>query len=68
MVGPVDSVIGVRKEQVIERFMRALPVRFEVAEGAACIGGLLVDVDDATGRSREVLRVREEIELQEEQP
>jgi 2',3'-cyclic-nucleotide 2'-phosphodiesterase len=68
MVGPVDSVIGVRKEQVIERFMRALPVRFEVAEGTACIGGLLVDVDDATGRARGVLRVRENIELEEEQP
>jgi len=67
MVGPIDSVIGVRKDQVIERFMRALPVRFEVADGAACIGGLLVDVDDATGRAREVVRVREEIELHEEQ-
>jgi metallophosphoesterase (TIGR00282 family) len=67
MVGPVDSVIGVRKEQVIERFMRALPVRFEVSDGAACIGGLFVDVDDATGRAREVARVREVIEITEEQ-
>jgi metallophosphoesterase (TIGR00282 family) len=67
MVGPIDSVIGVRKEQVIERFMRALPVRFEVSEGTACIGGLLVDVDDATGLAREVVRVREEIEIHEEQ-
>jgi metallophosphoesterase (TIGR00282 family) len=68
MVGPIDSVIGVRKEQVIERFMRALPVRFEVASGTVCIGGLLVDVDEATGRAREVQRVREEIEIDEEQP
>jgi metallophosphoesterase (TIGR00282 family) len=67
MVGPVDSVIGVRKEQVIERFTRALPVRFDVASGPVCIGGLLVDIDDATGRAREVLRVREEIEINEEQ-
>ena len=68
MVGPVDSVIGVRKEQIIERFMRALPVRFEVASGTVCIAGLLVDVDEATGRAREVRRVREEIEIHEEQP
>ena len=67
MVGPIDSVIGVRKEQVIERFMRALPVRFEVSEGDACIGGLLVDVDDATGLAREVLRIRERVEIGEEQ-
>ena len=68
MVGPVDSVIGVRKEQVIERFMRALPVRFEVASGTVRIGGFLVDVDEATGRAREVRRVHEEIEVHEEQP
>ena len=66
MVGPVDSVIGVRKEQVIERFTRALPVRFDVASGPVRICGLLVDIDDATGRAREVLRVREEIEIHEE--
>jgi cation diffusion facilitator CzcD-associated flavoprotein CzcO len=28
----------------------------------------LVDVDDATGRTRAVLRIREEVELQEEAP
>ncbi|MCX5753901.1 MAG: TIGR00282 family metallophosphoesterase [Candidatus Krumholzibacteria bacterium] len=67
MVGPIDSVIGVRKEQVIERFMRALPVRFEVSDGAACIGGLLVDVDEATGHAREVVRIREVVEIIEEQ-
>jgi hypothetical protein len=66
MVGPVDSVIGVRKEQVIERFTRAMPVRFDVAGGLVCIGGLLVDIDDATGRAREVVRVREEIDIHEE--
>jgi metallophosphoesterase (TIGR00282 family) len=67
MVGPVDSVIGVRKEQVIERFMRALPVRFEVASGDALIGGLMVDIDEATGRARDLLRVLEKIEIREEQ-
>lgn len=66
MVGPVDSVIGVRKDQVIERFMRCLPVRFDVAAGTVCIGGLLVDVDEATGRARRVERIREEVVIEEE--
>ncbi|MDD4858161.1 MAG: TIGR00282 family metallophosphoesterase [Candidatus Krumholzibacteria bacterium] len=67
MVGSIDSVIGVKKEQVIERFVRGIPVRFEVASGAACISGLMVDVDEATGRAREVIRVQERIEIREEQ-
>jgi metallophosphoesterase (TIGR00282 family) len=67
MVGPIDSVIGVRKEQVIERFVRGVAVRFEVASGAACIEGIMVDVNEATGRAREVLRIRERIEIREEQ-
>ncbi len=68
MAGPVDSVIGVRKDLVIEKFLRALPVRFDVAAGAAVIGALLVDVDEATGRAREVRRVQEPVEAREEQP
>jgi metallophosphoesterase (TIGR00282 family) len=67
LTGPIDSVIGVKKEQVIERFLRSLPVRFEVASGAAVVGGLFVDVDEATGRAREVRRIHEEIEIHEEQ-
>jgi metallophosphoesterase (TIGR00282 family) len=65
MVGPVDSIIGVRKEQVIDRFIKGIPVRFEVASGRSHIDGCLVDVDEATGRARSVERVRERVELDE---
>ena len=33
MVGPRDSVLGVKKEPVINRFLTRMPARFEVAEG-----------------------------------
>lgn len=65
MVGPIDSVIGVRKEQVIDRFLHGLPVRFEVASGKTRIEGLLVDVDESTGRASSAVRVREELEIYE---
>lgn len=67
MVGPFDSVIGVRQEQVIDRFIHGLPVRFEVASDRPCIDGLVVDIDDSTGRAHGVTRIREEVDVHEEQ-
>jgi calcineurin-like phosphoesterase len=34
MTGPYDSVIGVRKDVILERFLTALPVRMEPAKGS----------------------------------
>lgn len=66
MVGPVHSIIGVRPEQVIDRFLHGVPVRFEVAGGLSRVEGLLIDVDEATGRTRGVERISERIDLAEE--
>ena len=61
MAGPFDSVIGVKPEQVIERFLTGIPVRFQVGGEAACIEGLIVDIDDGTGEARRVERFHEAI-------
>ena len=44
MCGPRDSVIGVKKELVLERFLTQLPVRFEVADGDVWLEGVVVDI------------------------
>ena len=67
MVGPFDSVIGVKQEQVIDRFLRGLPVRFEVASEKPCIDGLVVDIDESTGRAHAATRIREKIQVREDQ-
>ena len=46
MCGPRDSVIGVKKELVLERFLTQLPVRFEVAEGDVWLEGVMVEIGD----------------------
>jgi len=53
----VDSVIGIEKETVIEGFLSQLPRRFEVARGDVIIQGVLLDVDEASGRGKEILRI-----------
>ncbi len=62
MCGPWDSVIGVKKELVIERFLSARPVSFEPAKRDVWLQGALVDIDDATGKARSIARVQEKLE------
>jgi metallophosphoesterase (TIGR00282 family) len=47
MSGPHDSVIGVDTQVVINRFLRGLPGRFEVAEGDVRVQGAVIDADDS---------------------
>ena len=57
MTGPYDSVIGVKKELVIERFLSGMPARFEPAAGDVRLCGVAVECDDKTGRARAIERI-----------
>jgi metallophosphoesterase (TIGR00282 family) len=57
MVGPYDSVIGRRVDQILQRFLTHLPTKSEVAEGNVQLRGLLVDVDPKTGKALLVERI-----------
>ncbi len=57
MTGPFDSVIGVRKELAIQKFLTLLPTRFEPAVGDARLNGVHLDIDEATGRCRHIGRI-----------
>ena len=56
MTGPYDSVIGVRKDVIIQRFLDAMPCRMEPAKGSAELHSVIVEVDDETGRALHVRR------------
>jgi metallophosphoesterase (TIGR00282 family) len=58
MCGPLDSVIGIEKESVIEGFMNQLPRKFEVAKENVVLQGMIVDADETTGKAREIRRLR----------
>ncbi len=62
MCGPRDSVIGVRKELVLERFTTQRPVAFEPAKKDVWVNGVVLDIDDATGLARAIERVQEKVE------
>ena len=58
MTGPVDSVIGVKKELAIERFVNMIPNKFETAKGCLELQGAIVEVNYDSGLSSEIRRVK----------
>jgi len=62
MTGPRDSIIGMGREEVLQRFLTLLPARFEVAGGPTQLNAVLIDVDEHTGRARGIERVRRVLE------
>jgi metallophosphoesterase (TIGR00282 family) len=57
MTGPRDSIIGMGREEVLQRFLTQLPARFNVAVGPAQLNAVLLDVDERTGHARAIQRV-----------
>ncbi len=58
MTGPVDSVIGVRKELIISRFLTQMPNKFEVADGESILSAVLVEADVSTGTASKIERIQ----------
>ena len=51
MSGPYDSIIGVEKELVLERFLTSMPSKFDAAKGDPRMAALLIEADPNTGRA-----------------
>ena len=55
MTADYDSIIGMNKDEPLNRFLRKLPgAKFEASNGPATLCGLAVETDDATGLARKV--------------
>jgi metallophosphoesterase (TIGR00282 family) len=56
MTGPYDSIIGVKKELILQRFLTALPVRMEAAKGSPELHSVILEVDDNSGQALSIRR------------
>src|SRR5829696_415914 len=69
MTGDYDSVIGMMKDEPLNRFVRKIPSsRFEPALGAATLCAVAVETDDATGLAHRIGAVRLGGRLEEARP
>jgi len=57
MTGAFDSVIGVRKDEPIYKFLTQLPAKFEVAKKDLRLNGVVLTIDDTSGKALGIERV-----------
>ncbi len=63
MIGPIDSVIGDDTDTVLRRFLTQIPHRISVGKGSVLLNSVLVEIEEATGRAKNISRIDREIEL-----
>ncbi|HQP91109.1 MAG TPA: TIGR00282 family metallophosphoesterase [Candidatus Omnitrophota bacterium] len=61
MTGPYDSVIGRKKDKIIERFLTGMPTRFELGTEEIELHAVLVEIDETTGKALKIERIREKL-------
>ena len=57
MTGAYNSVLGMDKSAIVERFVTKLPQNFQVADGKAQFNGVIMDIDNAGGKCEKIERV-----------
>lgn len=62
MTGPFRSVLGRDIEPVLTRFVKQVPTRFEVATGDVRLSGVVIKIDDKTGKALSIKRVHKKVE------
>jgi hypothetical protein len=66
MTGPYNSVLGIKADLVLKKFITQLPVSFKLAAGDKIFNGVVLNVDDKTGKAREIKRINLLIKSDEE--
>jgi metallophosphoesterase (TIGR00282 family) len=57
MTGPHESIIGMERQTVIQKFIDQLPTRFEVAKGDVRLSAVLLEADPQSGRAMSIQRI-----------
>ncbi len=57
MTGPHDGIIGMQTQIVLDRFLKGISPRFEPCEGGIKLNGLLVDIDEESGKAIHIERI-----------
>ena len=58
MSGPINSVLGMDAQVILQRFRTTLPTKFEVANQPGVISGVVIDVERDTGRATAIRRIQ----------
>ncbi len=57
MTGPAESIIGVKIDQILERFLFQMPRKFDTAKGKGIFSGVIIDLDETSIGAKEIKRL-----------
>jgi calcineurin-like phosphoesterase len=58
MTGPINSVIGIKKDIILRKFLTYMPARFETAKGKSLLSAVVIDIDTKSGNARNIERLQ----------
>jgi hypothetical protein len=58
MTGPIGSVIGIKRQVAIERFLTQMPRKFDVASTEIELQGVILEINPRNGRSESIRRLK----------
>lgn len=61
MTGPHESVIGMKKSIIVEKFRNGIPIRYEVSDRGNQVNAVCIDIDDSNGRAAAITRIKRNI-------
>jgi hypothetical protein len=61
LTGGTASVVGVKKELAIEKFLNLLPIQYEASDEDIRLQGAYLEIDNETGRCVEIKRIDKKI-------
>jgi hypothetical protein len=62
MTGPHDSVIGTKKDIILEKVLTGVPKRFEVANSGLQINAVVIEIEDDSGKAVSIERIRRKMD------
>ena len=62
MTGAFSSVLGMKVDHVLERFLTQIPNRFEAAKHDVRLQGVVIDIDEQTWKSKDIYRISEKLQ------
>lgn len=62
MAGPLNSIIGIKTDIILKRFLTRLPIRLDVAKGKGQFCGVVIEIDPATGHAQGIERIQMEVD------
>ncbi|MDR2531931.1 MAG: YmdB family metallophosphoesterase [Oscillospiraceae bacterium] len=59
MTGANDSVLGIEKDVIIERFLCYYPKKYALAGGVYSINAVIIDIDEKSGKAQSISRINQ---------